>query len=129
LLADCQGRAGDVEGGLRTLEQAMAVVDATGERFYEAELHRLKGTMLQGASSEEAQACFLKAIAVAREQSARSLALRAASSLARLWQRAGRADEARQVLSEILDTFTEGFGTADLREAKTLQDALVSSDA
>ncbi|MEX3962232.1 adenylate/guanylate cyclase domain-containing protein [Paraburkholderia sp. EG286B] len=129
LLADCQGRAGDVEGGLRTLKQAMAIVDATGERFYEAELHRLEGTMLQGASSEEAQACFLEAIAVARAQGARSLALRAASSLARLWQRAGRADEARQVLSEVLDTFTEGFDTADLREAKALLDALVSSDA
>ncbi|WP_321924206.1 adenylate/guanylate cyclase domain-containing protein [Paraburkholderia guartelaensis] len=129
LLADCQGRAGDVEGGLRTLEQAMAIVEATGERFYEAELHRLKGTMLPAASSEEAQACFLKAIAVARAQSARSLALRAASSLAQLWQRAGRADDARQVLSETLDTFTEGFDTVDLREARTLLDALESSDA
>ncbi|MCP3716467.1 adenylate/guanylate cyclase domain-containing protein [Paraburkholderia sp. CNPSo 3281] len=129
LLADCQGRAGDAEGGLRTLAQAMAIVDTTGERFYEAELHRLKGTLLPAASSDEAQACFLKAIAVARAQGARSLALRAASSLARLWQRAGRADEARQVLSAILDTFTEGFDTADLREARTLLDTLVSSDA
>ena len=129
LLADCQGRAGDVDGGLRTLEQAMAIVNATGERFYEAELHRLKGTLLQGASSEEAQTCFVKAMAVARAQGAGSLALRAASSLARLWQRAGRSDEARQVLSEVLDTFTEGFDTADLREARTLLDALESSDA
>ncbi|MEM5313642.1 adenylate/guanylate cyclase domain-containing protein [Paraburkholderia sp. JHI869] len=129
MLADCQWRAGDVEGALLTLEQAMAIVDAIGERFYEAELHRLKGVMLLGASSEEAQACFLKAIAVARAQGARSLALRAASSLARLLQRAGRADEARQVLSEVFDTFTEGFDTADLQEARTLLDALASSEA
>jgi len=125
-----------VEGGQRTIEEAVAIVDTAGERFYEAEVHRVKGTVLPGASSgdervhrDEAQACFLKAIAVARAQGARSLELRAASSLARLWQRAGRIAEARQVLSEVFDTFTEGFDTRDLREARELLDALASSGA
>ncbi|WP_213306274.1 adenylate/guanylate cyclase domain-containing protein [Paraburkholderia sacchari] len=138
LLAECQWRAGDVEGGLQTLDAAMAITDATGERFYEAELHRLKGTMLLAASSkgermpsssEDAQACFFKAIAVARAQGAHSLELRAASSLARLWQREGRSGEARQVLSETVGHFTEGFDTGDLREARALLDALASSQA
>ncbi|MFC4705113.1 adenylate/guanylate cyclase domain-containing protein [Paraburkholderia caffeinitolerans] len=138
LLAECQWRAGDVAGGLRTLDEAMAIADATGERFYEAELHRLKGVMLLGASSEDerapsssegAQACFLKALAVARAQGAHSLALRAASSLAHLWQREGRPDEARQVLSETVGNFTEGFDTGDLREARALLDTLASSNA
>ncbi|WP_036019197.1 adenylate/guanylate cyclase domain-containing protein [Paraburkholderia mimosarum] len=138
LFAECQWKAGDAEGGLRTIEEAMAFVATTGERFYEAEVHRVKGTVLLGASgdggrphacSDEAQACFLKAIAVARAQGARSLELRAASSLARLWQRAGKTGEARQVLSEVFDTFTEGFDTRDVREARELLDALASSGA
>ena len=136
MLAECQWKSGDVEGGQRTIEEAVAIVDTAGERFYEAEVHRVKGTVLPGASSgdervhrDEAQACFLKAIAVARAQGARSLELRAASSLARLWQRAGRIAEARQVLSEVFDTFTEGFDTRDLREARELLDALASSGA
>ncbi|WP_434663309.1 adenylate/guanylate cyclase domain-containing protein [Paraburkholderia sp. A3BS-1L] len=137
LLAECQWRAGDIPGGLQTLDAAMAITEATGERFYEAELHRLKGTLLLAAlsedermpsSSEDAQACFLKAIAVARAQGAHSLALRAASSLARLWQREGRSGEATQVLSETVGHFTEGFDTGDLREAKALLDALASSN-
>ncbi|WP_429537320.1 adenylate/guanylate cyclase domain-containing protein [Paraburkholderia youngii] len=137
-LADCLWRAGDVEGGLRTLEEATAIVNKTGEHFFDAELHRLKGVMLLAsvseaerviASSDEAQACFLRAIAVARAQGARALQLRAATNLARLWQRAGRLGEARQVLSEVFDTFTEGLDTGDLRDARALLDALPSSSA
>ncbi|EEA04560.1 adenylate/guanylate cyclase [Burkholderia sp. H160] len=137
ILADCQWRTGDREGALRSIEEAMAIVDATGEHYYEAELHRLKGAILLDAMSndelapacrDEVQACFLRAIAVARAQGARSLELRAASSLARLWQRAGRTGEARRVLSEVFDTFAEGFDTSDWLEARELLNALASSD-
>jgi class 3 adenylate cyclase/predicted ATPase len=136
ILAECHWRTGDREGGLRMLEQAMEIVAATGEHFYEAELHRLKGTMLLDAQrgdrgderpprcQDEAQACFLRAIEIAHAQGARSLELRAASSLARLWQRAGRNDEARRVLSDVFGTFAEGFDTSDWREARALLDAL-----
>ncbi|GAB3627494.1 adenylate/guanylate cyclase domain-containing protein [Pandoraea terrae] len=133
LLADRYRSAGDREAGVGMLEQAMAIMDKTGERCFEAELHRLKGIMLLGAGnhddgapacSDEAEACFRKAIAVARHQGARSLELRAVSSLARLWQCEGKIAEARQALSEVYGWFTEGFDTADLREAKALLDAL-----
>ena len=135
LLADCHRRAGDRETGMRLLDEAMAILDKAGERCFEAELHRLKGVMLldelngnDGASDsiDAAEACFRKAIEVARAQGARSLELRAVSSLARLWRRAGRIAEARQALSEIYGWFTEGFDTADLREAKALLEALAS---
>ncbi|KVD55163.1 ATP synthase subunit beta [Burkholderia ubonensis] len=138
LLADSHRRAGDRETGLRLLDDALAIVDRAGERCFEAELHRLKGIMLLGepsgddgaaASNDAAEACFRHAIAVAREQGARSLALRAASSQARLWQREGRIDEARQVLSDVYGGFTEGFDTADLREAKALLEALAPAQA
>ena len=135
LLADCHRRAGDRETGMRLLDEAMAILDKAGERCFEAELHRLKGVMLldelngnDGASDsiDAAEACFRKAIEVARAQGARSLELRAVSSLARLWRRAGRIAEARQALSEIYGWFTEGFDTADLRDAKALLEALAS---
>jgi predicted ATPase len=72
----------------------------------------------------EAEACFQQALAVARRQQAKSLELRAAMSLARLWQRQGRRDEARQLLAEVYGWFTEGFDTADLQEAKALLETL-----
>lgn len=115
------------------LEEAFAFVDKTGERCYMAELYRLKGTILLGAlnnddcrsaCSDEVEACFRKAIEVARHQGARSLELRAALSLAQLWQREGKIAAARQALFEVYSWFAEGFDTADLREAKALLDAL-----
>ncbi|MCS6468241.1 hypothetical protein NX865_30365, partial [Burkholderia thailandensis] len=100
---------------------------------FEAELHRLKGVMLIDESNDDvsvsidaAEACLQRAIEVARAQGARSLELRAVTSLARLWRRVGRVAEARQALSEIYGWFTEGFDTADLREAKALLEALAS---
>jgi predicted ATPase len=109
------------------LDEALAVVNETGGRWAEAELHRLKGELLlpsevQSLESrvQEAEACFQKAIEVARRQSAKSLELRAAMSLSRLWQRQGKRDEARQLLGEIYGWFTEGFDTVDLQEAQTL---------
>jgi len=94
---------------------------------WEAELYRLKGELLlmQGADEAGVEACFQRAIDVARRQSSKSLELRAAASLSRLWQKQGKKEEARELLQEIYGWFTEGFGTADLKEAKALLDALV----
>ena|SRR5215211_8049962 len=90
-------------------------------------LHRLKGELLlqqDAGSGDEAETCFCQALDVARCQQAKSLELRAAMSLARLWQRQGKRDEARQLLADVYGWFTEGFDTADLREAKTLLEEL-----
>jgi len=108
------------------LVEALAAVNKTGERFYEAELYRLKGElMLQQASvQKEAEECFQKAIEIARTQQAKSLELRAVMSLARLWQQQGKKDEARQRLAEIYNWFTEGFETKDLQDAKALVEEL-----
>ncbi len=97
-----------------------------GEHFYEAELLRLKGELLlkRPAPDEEPEACFRQAISVARRQSAKTLELRATTSLARLLAEHGKGEEARALLAEIYCWFTEGFDTADLKEAKALLDAL-----
>jgi predicted ATPase len=109
------------------LETTLALVDKTGERYYEAELHRLKGELLLQQSSDnraEAETCFHQAIAIAQHQSAKSLELRAATSLAQLWQSQYKREESRELLSEIYHWFTEGHDTADLIDAKTLLDEL-----
>jgi predicted ATPase len=129
LLAEAYGKAGQTEDGLATLAEALTVVDKTEERFYEAELYRLKGELTLAQSSvqslassvqKEAEECFWKAIEIARKQQAKSLELRAVMSLARLWQQQGKKDNARQMLAEIYGWFTEGFDTKDLQEAKVL---------
>ena len=105
------------------LAEALTLMDKTGEHLYEAEIYRLKGALLLQQSpdnSPEAQACFQHALDVARAQQARSLELRAATSLARLWQQQGQRHAARQLLAEVYNWFTEGFDTADLREAGAL---------
>ena len=97
------------------------------ERWWEAEVHRLRGGLLQrqtGTSQAEAEACFRQALDVARRQEAKSLELRAAMSLARLWQQQGKQAEARELLAPIYAWFTEGFDTADLQEARALLDEL-----
>ncbi|MCY0855240.1 hypothetical protein [Cupriavidus sp. D39] len=133
LLAESYGNAGQAKAGLSVLAEALAMVDKTGERCYEAELHRLKGELLLHPSSiqtrasaghEDAEACFHKAIAVARHQGAKSLELRAALSLARRWQRQGKTETARQRLADIYGAFTEGFDTADLQQAQALLEEL-----
>jgi predicted ATPase len=109
------------------LAKALATVHTTGEQFCEAELHRLKGKLLLACSAEhyaEAEACFQQALDVARRQSAKSLELRAAMSLSRLWQHQGKREEARQLLAEVYGWFTERFDTADLQEAKALLEEL-----
>jgi len=168
LLAETHGHTGQTEEGLKVVAEALAIVDRTGERFYEAELYRIKGGLtlkqsgVRGPESavpstqhltpnpqaekrkvgiahhnvtvaaagtvgeahptgeEEAEACFHKAIEIARGQQAKSWELRAVTSLARLWQQQGKRQEAHSLLLEIYGWFTEGFDTKDLQEAKIL---------
>ena len=112
---------------LALLAEALAHVDTTGERFYAAEVYRLKGELLlRQATPDEAQAetCWHQALDIARHQQAKSWELRAALSRSRLWQQQGKRDEARDLLAPIYGWFTEGFDTADLQEAKALLEAL-----
>jgi predicted ATPase len=128
LLAEAYGKVGQVEEGLAVLAKALAVVEKTGERLWEAELYRLKGDLslqsgVRGPESKgeaEAEECFLKAVEIARRQSAKSWELRAVMSLAKLWQHQGKTKEARAMLADIYHWFTEGFDTKDLQEAKAL---------
>jgi len=126
LLAEAYGQAGRVEAGLNTLTEALAVVEKTAEHLSEPELYRLRGELLliQGEEQVGVEANFRQAIQIARRQEAKSLELRAAISLSRLLQKQGKPDEARQILLEVYDWFTEGFDTADLKEARALLDAL-----
>jgi predicted ATPase len=126
LLAEAYGNVEQADEGLHLLAEALALVDKTGERFYEAELHRLKGELLKLSSDNQAEAesCFHHALDIARNQQAKSLELRAVTSLACLWQQQGKRDKARQLLAEIYGWFTEGFDTLDLKEAKALLDEL-----
>ena len=121
LLAEVYGRSGQLERGLQTLDAAMTEAEQTGELWWIAEMHRLRGDLLreQGADGAAEQA-YLRAIEIARGQQARSLELRAATALCRLWRRQGRHAQAHGVLSEIYGWFTEGFDTYDLRIAKEL---------
>ena len=115
------------EEGLTVLAEAQALVEKTGERYYEAELQRLKGELLLVQSPDdpaEAETCFHNALEIARRQHAKSLELRTAISLARLWQRQGKEGDARQLLNDVLAWFTEGFDTADPRDAQALLNEL-----
>jgi predicted ATPase len=128
-LAEAYGKVGQVEEGLSVLAEALDRVNESGERCWEAELHRLKGELLlqQGEGERcmpDAETCFQRAIEVARRQQAKSWELRAATSLGRLWERQGKRDQAREQLQEVYGWFTEGFDTPDLLEAKALLDAL-----
>jgi predicted ATPase len=125
LLAEALGQDGQVEEGLGVLAEALALMDATGEGFHGAELHRLQGEfLLRREASEvtcrEAEACFRRALTIARRQQAKALELRAVTSLARLYQGQGRGGEARPLLAEAYGWFTEGFDTPDLQEAEAL---------
>jgi predicted ATPase len=127
LLAEAYSKTGHAEEGLRLLAEALAHVDSSGERYHAAEVYWLKGELLlQQASPDEAQAetCLHQALDIARRQEAKAYELRAAASLARLWQRQGKRAEAHQLLADIYGWFTEGFDTADLQEAKALLEVL-----
>ena len=152
LLAEACGHSGQIEAALDALEEALVAADEHMERFYEADLYRLKGELLlrkgggadlKPAAAElskghaagpvttgwsplqtEAGVCFQTALTIARRQEAKGLELRAALSLARLWQNQGRRAEARELLAPLYGWFTEGFDTADLQEAKALLEEL-----
>jgi len=125
-LADVFGRAGQPEEGLTVLPEALAAACSSGERYYEAEIHRIKGEllMMKGDDEAEVETCFQQAIEVSRRQKAKSLELRAVISLSRLWQKQGKKGETRKLLAEIYGWFTEGFDTVDLKEAKALLEEL-----
>jgi predicted ATPase len=126
-LAEAYGQAGQVDEGLRVLAEALRYIEQAGERWWEAELHRLKGELLLLQSSDNyapAESCFYQALDLARQQQAKSWELRAAMSLSRLWQQQGKQAEARALLAPIYGWFTEGFDTTDLQEARALLDEL-----
>lgn len=126
LLAATLGRLERPDEGLSLLDDALVVVEETEHRTWEAELHRLKGELLwnQGAAEIEVETCFQRAIEIARQQQARSLELRAVTSLSRLWQAQDKTEAAYQRLAEIFHWFSEGFETPDLIEARELQTSL-----
>jgi predicted ATPase len=111
------------------LDEALAMVHKTGALFYEAELYRLRGELLrrQTAVRSDAEACFRRALDIARRRGANALELRAAVSLGRLWQRQGQRDAARALLAPVYGWFTEGLDTADLQEAQALLEDLSAS--
>jgi DNA-binding SARP family transcriptional activator/tetratricopeptide (TPR) repeat protein len=141
--AQMSASAGQAEAGLATMDQALDWIEQTGVRVLEAEVRRMRGELLLQAAGgkmqdavasdlhsglaspfAEAEACFQRALEVARGQQARWFELRAAVSLARLWQGQGRCDEARGLLAGTYGWFTEGFDTVDLVEAKALLEQL-----
>jgi len=127
LLAELSAHLGHPEDGLQALAEAYTLVEQHEERYWEAEVCRLRGVLLlrqPGTPQAEAEACFQQALDVARRQQAKSLELRTAMSLAHLWQQQGKRAAARDLLAPIYGWFTEGFDTADLQEAKALLEEL-----
>jgi predicted ATPase/class 3 adenylate cyclase len=126
LVAEGCSQTGRVYDGLDAVAEGLLMADRTAEHFWDAELHRLRGELLQvhGAEAVEVEASFSQALAISQRQNARSLELRASMSLARLWQHESRQDEALHMLATMYSWFTEGLDTADLREARTLLDKL-----
>jgi predicted ATPase len=126
LLAEVLAQRGQIEEELTVLAEMLSAVDTQRLRFQEAELHRLTGELLQSRAhpTEEVEACFRQALELTRKQQAKSLELRAAISLARLWQCQGKHEAAYDLLAPIYGWFPEGFDTADLQEAKTLLEEL-----
>jgi predicted ATPase len=127
LLAEAYGAGGCPDEGLHALAEAVAIMDDTEVRFYGAELYRLKGVLLLRQvipDASQAEACFHQALNVARQQQAKSWELRAATSLARLWQSQDKRQDAYDLLAPVYEWFTEGFDTADLKDAKVVLDEL-----
>ena len=128
LLVEALENESQAEEALTVLGEARALAAKNGDLMYHAEINRLRGELLLNLSPEEnrveAESCFRSAIEIARPQQAKSWELRAVTSLSRLLQKQGKNDEARRMLGEIYGWFTEGFDTADLRDAKTLLEGL-----
>ncbi|MGH8457705.1 MAG: hypothetical protein ACRESV_00025, partial [Nevskiales bacterium] len=124
--ADCCRAVGRIDDARAWLNLALDFTARRPEGYWMADLHRVEGEVLlrEAAPAQRAEACFRKALDVARSQQAKSLELRAATSLARLWQKQNRILEARDLLKPVYDWFTEGFDTPDLKDAKALLDGL-----
>jgi predicted ATPase len=120
------GRLGDSQRGLSLLAETLVGMEQTDQRLVEAEYHRVRAGLLCiiGATWGDAEAAFARAIHIAQQQNARTFELRAATELARLWLDQGRRAEARDLLAPVYGWFTEGFETADLKDAKALLDEL-----
>ena len=128
-LARAYAELGQFDDAWRCIGEAMTAAETTKERCFEAEVHRIAGEialMSPEPDAAKAEAYFVHALAVARSQQAKSLELRAAMSMARLWRDQGKRLQARDLLAPIYGWFTEGFDTLDLKEAKALLDALDS---
>jgi tetratricopeptide (TPR) repeat protein len=127
LLAEACNRLGRTTEGLSYLTEAEQIIETTNDAFHEAELHRVRGDLLNANGDlAGAERSYQQAIAVAKRQSAKMFELRAATKLARLWRDQGKRDEARELLAPVYGWFTEGFDTRDLKEAKSLLDELAS---
>jgi predicted ATPase len=142
-LVAAYAKVGRIEKGLSLLDNALTHVDKADEHIWKADLYRLKGELTIAQESQkakvetspqsptpnpqvkaEAEACFLKAIEIARKRQAKSQELHATMSLAKLWQQQGKKAEAHKMLADIYNWFTEGFDTKDLQEAKALLEEL-----
>ena len=120
-LVEAYLKTGAVGEGLASAEEGLGLCQTLLDCFYEAEYHRLRGELLRlRRDAAEAERCFRRALDVARRQSAKSLELRAATSLARLLRERPRTDEARALLAPVYGWFTEGVASRDLREAKAV---------
>jgi predicted ATPase len=127
MLADVSSHLGHTDDSLQALAEAYTLMEQHEERWWEAEIHRLRSVLLlrqPGAPSAEAEAWLQRALDVARRQEAKSLELRAAMSLSRLWQQQGKRQEAHDLLAEVYAWFTEGFDTSDLQDARSLLEEL-----
>jgi predicted ATPase/class 3 adenylate cyclase len=126
MLATAYAQVGQAEPGLRIIAEAKDLIAKNSEHMWEGELARIEGELMrvQGRSATEIDACLARAMAIARAQGAKSLELRAARSLARLWCDRGRPDDARALLEPLFNWFTEGCETADLKATKALLDEL-----
>ena len=126
MLAGAYAQVGQPEPGLRVIAEAKGLVARNDEHMWEGELDRVEGELWrgQGASASVVETCFARGLARTRQQSAKSLELRAATSLARFWRDQGRHREARDLLVPVYDWFTEGFETPDLKAAKALLEEL-----
>jgi predicted ATPase len=122
MLGDAYVQVGRFQDARKALDEGLALAEKNDDRFQEAELYRLKGELLLVESDNQAAAedCFRQAIETARRQQSRAWELRATMSLARLWQRQGRRDDAHTALAAVYGTFTEGFTTPDLVDAAAL---------
>ena len=125
-LAEAHAKLDQLAEGLSKLGEATEFIEATDERYWEAEVYRLRGDLLSAAGDQTAaEESYHRALAVARRQRAKTLELRAATSLARLWRDQGKRTEARDLLAPVYNWFTEGFDTPVLQDAKALLDELM----